>query len=421
MEALGSVLFVLVATLGLLAAYLLYEPVPDGITEPTKYRSFRAISRFMKLLISISHLAHRDEPFASYYVKCLRYFFDKGAPKPPAEVEGSSIRSRVIDLGGVKARLYEPIKRSGSDLMPAFIYIHGGGMCIGSADAYDGLTRSLAEELDTVVVSIDYRLAPEHPFPIGHEDCVAATRYFMQHAENDYHVDQRRIGVGGDSAGGHLSASVANDIHDDPSLPDLKLQVLIYPSMQKIDLNTPSYQKYTADFGGSGILPLHLGISFSNLASVGKIDQEFMKNAAKNNHTSSEFKKTSLEYKYVDHNQIPAEFRDPRYYKTRNDPQTGDAALWERISHILLDARSAPLMRHDLTGVPPAYVITCGFDSLRDDGIFYKNRLEEAGVAVTWSHYEGAFHGILWLSNAVRFTLGENMRKDIVAYFKENI
>ncbi|XP_041483568.1 arylacetamide deacetylase-like [Lytechinus variegatus] len=415
------VIYLLVVVSGLVVAYLFYEPVPNGLTEPMKYRSFMAMVNLMKLVISASHLLHREEAYGEYYVKSLQFITNLGA-QPEAEVEGSNIKSKVTNFGGVQVILYEPIKRKSSDLIPALIYIHGGGLCLSSANSYDGLTRTLAEELDTVVVSIDYRLAPDHPFPSGYEDCLTATRYFIQHAEKEFGVDERRIAIGGDSAGGQLSASVSIGIHDDPSLPDLKLQVLIYPSTQKIDLNTPSYQKYRADFGSSGVIPLHFGVTLASLVTVGKIDPEFMKHVANNNHISSDFKKTTVEYKYLDHNKIPAEFRDPRYYKTRNDPETGNAALFKRISPILLDPRIAPLMRSDLTGLPPAFIITCGFDSLRDDGIFYKTRLHEAGVSVKWSHYEEAFHGILWLSGAnINFTIGEKMRKEIVAYIKENI
>ena len=267
------------------------------------------------------------------------------------------------------------------------------------------------------VTPLSYRLAPEHPFPIGFEDSLKAARFFIEHAK-DFDVDRDRIVIGGDSAGGLLTAAVSQAIHDDPDLPDFKIQILIYPWTQGIDLNTPSYQKYAYDFGESGILPLSLMASFLSLHIMGKAEPDVMQNLYKNNHTSSEFKSTSIEYSFVDHSKIPEEFRDPKYYKTRNDPLTGHDALWARVSSNLLDPRSAPLMRRDLSGLPPAYIITCGFDSLRDDGIFYKIRLEEAGVPVTWVHYEEGFHGILTLDG---YKLADQMFDEITAYIKKNI
>ena len=269
-------------------------------------------------------------------------------------------------------------------------------------------------------IASSYRLAPEYPFPIGYEDCFKATRYFMEHAV-DFNVDPQRIGVGGDSAGGHLAASVAQAIHDENNLPDLKLQVLIYPSVQKINLNTPSYQKYAADFGDNGLLPLSFVVTFVTLGELGKFDPDVFSNMKKNNHTSSEFKKTSVEYSYVNHDQIPEEFRDPRYYKKRNDPDSGNDAVWARLSSHLLDPRTAPLMRRDLSGLPPAYLVTCGFDVLRDDGVFYKNRLEDAGVPVTWAHYEEGFHGVLSLQGKRGFKLADTMLDNIIGYITKNI
>ena len=154
--------------------------------------------------------------------------------------------------------------------------------------------------------------------------------------------------------------------------------------------------------------------TFLILHNVGKTEPDVMQNLYKN-HTSSEFKSKSIEYSFVEHNKIPEEFRDPKYYKTRNDPRMGNDALWSRLSSNLLDPRSAPLMRRDLSELPPAYIVTCGFDSLRDDGIFYKIRLEEAEVPVTWVHYEEAFHGILTTEG---FKLADQIFDEMTAFYK---
>ena len=271
-------------------------------------------------------------------------------------------------------------------------------------------------------ICCSYRLAPEHPFPAGFEDCLRATHYFIEHA-NEFDVDQRRIAIGGDSAGGHLSASVAQAIQDDATIPDLRVQFLIYPSTQEIDFLTPSYQKYNHDFGEDGIFSLPPVSIMVSLTSLGKIDDYAVAQMKKNNHTSSQFKSTSIEYSYVDHEQIPIEFRLPEYYNLRADPESGNDELWERMSAFLLDPRGAPLLRHDLSGLPPAYIISCGFDAIRDDAIFYKNRLKDAGVPVTWVHYEEAFHGVMSLRGGLlfNFKIGTTMLDEMISFLKMNI
>ena len=242
----------------------------------------------------------------------------------------------------------------------------------------------------------------------------------MEHAK-DFDVDQRRIGVGGSSAGGLLAAAVAQAIHDDPSIPDLKVQLLINPFLQQIDLNTPSFQKYTHDFGGNGFLPPSIIAASMCFLNDGKIDPDTMAVLLRSNHTSSKFKETAIQHSYVDHNHIPDEFRDPKYYKTRTDPRTGNDAVWARFSSSVLDPRNAPLMRRDLSGLPPAFIATLGFDALRDDGIFYKRRLEEAGVPVTWVHYEEGFHGVFAFQGERGFKLASIMMDELTDYVERNI
>jgi acetyl esterase len=137
--------------------------------------------------------------------------------------------------GGLRVRVYLP----GADgPLPALVYFHGGGWVVGSIASHDPVCRRLASRTPAVVVSVDYRLAPEHPFPAGLEDAWAATEWVASHASE---LGADRIAVGGDSAGGNLAAVVALRARD-RGLP-LALQVLIYPVIDA-DLDSPGYREH---------------------------------------------------------------------------------------------------------------------------------------------------------------------------------
>jgi acetyl esterase len=125
-----------------------------------------------------------------------------------------------VDAGGIPARLYRP-----SDVVPLglLVYLHGGGWVLGSIAGSDHICRALANRSGAAVLSVDYRLAPEHPFPAGVEDALTATRWAYDHA-NELGVDRSRLAIGGDSAGGNLAAVVAQ-LGPVP----LRFQLLIYP------------------------------------------------------------------------------------------------------------------------------------------------------------------------------------------------
>jgi acetyl esterase len=137
--------------------------------------------------------------------------------------------------GAIGARLYVPrsqVSSGSADRLagavgsPLLVYIHGGGMIYGDLDAYDAVCRFLAERADVRVLSLDYRLAPEHRFPAGVEDCWAAYQWVAEHAD-DLGADPDRIAVGGDSAGGYLSAVVALKAAE-AGVP-CRFQLLVYP------------------------------------------------------------------------------------------------------------------------------------------------------------------------------------------------
>jgi len=234
--------------------------------------------------------------------------------------------------GTVGVRVYTPLESS-SPLLPGLIFFHGGGFVLGDLESHDGLCRSLSNQSGCRVVSVDYRLAPEHPFPAAVEDCVAATDWVAQNA-GDLGIDAARLAVGGDSAGGNLAAVVAM-LAAGKRTPKLAFQLLIYPVMQLGGPDTPSM---------------------------------------KENANGYFLEKASMEW-------------FTRLY-------CPDAAL-------RTDARLSPLLADDVALTPPAYVVTAGFDPLRDEGKAYADKLDAAGVPVTYVNYPSMIHGFFSFRSVV--------------------
>ncbi|HWE36078.1 MAG TPA: alpha/beta hydrolase [Isosphaeraceae bacterium] len=161
---------------------------------------------------------------------------------PPEEV--GKVEDRTI-AGGIPVRVYTPI----GDIegpRPALMFFHGGGWTIGDLDTVDTPCRRLANGSGCVVVSVDYRRAPEHRFPAALDDAFAATGYVAAHPE-EFGVDPDRLAVGGESAGGNLAAAVALRARDRGG-PPIAFQMLIYPVLDS-GCNTPSYREHAEGYG----------------------------------------------------------------------------------------------------------------------------------------------------------------------------
>ncbi|HYL88884.1 MAG TPA: alpha/beta hydrolase [Burkholderiales bacterium] len=152
------------------------------------------------------------------------------APKPPEVAQ-----VQLLAFENYAMRVYRPVP---DETLPALMYFHGGGWTIGDLDTHDVLCRQLALGARCVVFSVDYRLAPEHPFPAAVDDCLAATRYV---AENAAKLKIHGVAVGGDSAGGNLAATVAI-LARDAGGPALAFQLLIYPATDQ-RLGTSSHER----------------------------------------------------------------------------------------------------------------------------------------------------------------------------------
>ena len=242
-------------------------------------------------------------------------------PIPMGRVEGVEIPG---EGGAMRARLYFPEGLPGGTPPPLLVYFHGGGWVIGDLDTHDDVCRFLAEAAGVAVLSVEYRLAPEHPFPAAIEDAWSAFVWAVDSAA-ELGVDPDRIAVGGDSAGGNMSAVTSIRARDEGG-PMPSLQLMIYPVTDSAD--DPRSRLLFAD---------------GFLLTKGDMDH--------------------FEGYYL--------------------PPGSDAD----------DPRVSVLKTPDLSGLPPAYVATAGFDPLRDEGEAYAIRMREAGVAVALRRYPGLIHG----------------------------
>ncbi|MBM4761231.1 alpha/beta hydrolase [Bacillus sp. B15-48] len=145
----------------------------------------------------------------------------------------------------VRVKIYRPTDQSGT--LPCFYHIHGGGLILGGIDEEQLKMELFAEKLNTVVISVDYRLAPEHPFPAPVEDCYAGLKWAAEHA-SELRIDPDRIVVGGESAGGGLAAATIL-LARDRNGPKVSFQYLIYPMLDDRNI-TPSSQQFTGNWPG---------------------------------------------------------------------------------------------------------------------------------------------------------------------------
>ncbi|KAG9494196.1 hypothetical protein GDO78_001835 [Eleutherodactylus coqui] len=295
-------------------------------------------------------------------------------------------------FSNVPVRVYIP-KGQTDTLRRAVLFIHGGGWCVGSAGMkpYDQLSRLSAQKLNAVIVSINYRLAPKFHFPIQFDDVYNVVKFFMQEKTlKTYSVDPNRIAVSGDSAGGNLATAIAQMLLRDPQVNvKIKIQALLYPVLQDLDLDTPSYREN----GHMPILSKTLMVRF--WSEYFTTDRSLFEAMYTNTHIPSE---DAHLYKYVNWSSLlPEHLKKNHLY---NMPTNQNMLLVKKYPG-LVDVRASPLLAEDekLIGLPLTYLITCMYDVLRDDGFMYVSRLRKAGVQVVHEHYDSTFHGILLFSS----------------------
>ncbi len=245
---------------------------------------------------------------------------------PIARVEDISIKGAH---GPLEARLFSD---SHEGQQPAMIYFHGGGFVQGDIESHHHTCTKLAKWSGYTVISVNYRLAPEHPFPAAPEDCIAAFQSIVERADA-LGIDPAKTGVGGDSAGGCLAAVTAQQLAAKGGAR-AAFQVLIYPV---VDGNLAT--KSIADMPDDPILSDDVLAYFLSSYAGDWVD--------------------------------------------KNDPLF------------------SPIFGNNLNALPNTYILTGGFDPLRDDGKHYAKKLEAADVSVTHTHFPSQIHGFISLTKVI--------------------
>ncbi|KAM6371554.1 arylacetamide deacetylase-like 4 isoform 2-T2 [Pluvialis apricaria] len=312
-------------------------------------------------------------------------------------------------FGRVPVRVYRPRAPSAGPRAGA-IFFHGGGWLYCGIDSHEKICRYIARESESVVVSVGYRLAPEHKYPAAYEDCLNATIYFMKNIEH-YGVDPANVIVCGDSAGGNLAAAVSQTLAGRSDLPKLRAQILIYPGLQALDFNLPSYQQNR----GVPLLFRERAAFFALQYLNG--DALHMQEVLEGSHIPPDMR---LKYrKWVSPDNIPENFK-VRGYKPHK-PREFKAEVFEKVKRIC-EPNLCPLLAEDaiVHQLPESFILTCEYDVLRDDGLLYKKRLEDNGVRVTWYHLEDGFHGVISLFDYCGFSFpaGKRGLNSVVKFIK---
>uniref|UniRef100_A0A8C3YFU5 Arylacetamide deacetylase like 4 n=1 Tax=Catagonus wagneri TaxID=51154 RepID=A0A8C3YFU5_9CETA len=287
-----------------------------------------------------------------------------------------------LHFGTIPVRLFQPVAASPSPRR-GIIFFHGGAAVFGSLDLYHNLCSFLSLETDSVLLSVGYRKLPDHHNPVIFRDCLNASIHFLKALET-YGVDPSRVVICGDSIGGGYVALVSQVLVGRSDLPRIRAQVLIYPVLQVINLQLPSYQQnQNVPFLTRKLMLTclfrYLLIDFSwwdAISSGAFIPQEVWKKYSK----------------WLSGDNIPKRFKRPGCPPVF--PAPFNEAAYLETKHIL-DVETSPLLRDDETvaQLPEAFLVSCENDILRDDTLLYKKRLEDQGVPVTWYHVEDGFHG----------------------------
>ncbi|XP_024863489.1 arylacetamide deacetylase isoform X2 [Kryptolebias marmoratus] len=387
---LGSI--ILFVALCSLTAYYIYEPIPEEIEERWKLMLTNSFFRTLSHLADLSELVGLKDYMDVMYVITL---IEKVVPVSDEHVKVTEER-----FDGVEVVLYQP-KHQGMS-------------------PYDLLARNIVTKLNAVVLSVEYRLAPAHHFPVPYEDVYRVVKHFLQKGVlAQYSVDPERVAVSGDSAGGNLAAAVSQQLQKEPVQQiKLKAQALLYPVLQALDLNTPSYQQNQ----DMPILPRTLMVRF--WSEYFTRDKALFRAMMANTHNSPE---SSRLLKFVNWSAfLPETYHKEYNYSAPAVAQGagGEAAGMDGPSRSFSDPRASPLLvpDADLFPLPKAYVLTCEYDVLRDDGIMYVTRLRAAGVEVTHEHYDTGFHGALMFTVwPTDFLIARRMTDNYIKWLKENL
>ena len=279
-----------------------------------------------------------------------RILYDQASELVKGELTEVHAINKILIQGHeseIPALLYRPSAESG---LPLLVYFHGGGYVIGSLASHDCVCRTICEDAQCLVISVDYRLAPEHKYPAAINDAWAATQWVAANAKF-VGGDENRIAIGGDSAGGNLAAVVCLRAKA-ANAPRLLFQLLIYPGTE-MNCTFPSHKEFGKGYRLTNDL---------------------------------------IDWFYT------------HYFSPQDD-----------LSHW----KASPLNANDLSDLPPALVLSAGFDPLQDENTAYVEKLTKAGVVVKHSHYETMMHGFITMPGALdkaKIAISECARELVQAF-----
>ncbi|KAE9549431.1 hypothetical protein FO519_007364 [Halicephalobus sp. NKZ332] len=321
-----------------------------------------------------------------------------------------------VFINGVRCYLYSPTEEM-KKTDAIIVYIHGGGWCLGKPAYFNSIVFPIVKRLGITILSIDYKLAPEAVFPSQLNECEKVVKAVFEESYSFLEIDKSKIILMGDSAGGNLAASISQRLLRKELQNYIKCQVLIYPATNITDFQTPSYQFFERKYRNTAIIQSKIFTTLM-LMYLG-IDTKWNRaeKVLLNRHVSKEVRDSKFYQTTVDHNLIPPKFRSGDFYDRPEHPDP-DPELVKDFEPFVLNPEVSPLLGKDLESLPEAYIVTCGFDILRDDGVLYAKKLESYGVPVTWNHYEYAVHGILSITVSKHRNV---MMKDLINFLKEKI
>ncbi len=275
-----------------------------------------------------------------------RMFRERRAFTQPDAPDVAVLRPLQADgpHGPIPLRLYRPAGSDSAARLPGLVYLHGGGWTIGDLDTHDVLCRQLSNAAGIAVVAVDYRLGPEQRFPAAVDDAVAATRWTRSNAAA-LGIDAARLAIGGDSAGGNLAAVVCLHLRDGAA------------------------SEAPAGDAAAGAPPLAFQLLIYPATDMRAVAPSHTTNGQGYMLTADSI----------------------AYYRGHYIP---DAALHA-------DWRASPLLADDLSRLPPALVLTAGYDPLRDEGRQYADRLSEAGNRVQYLCFERQIHGFITMGRVI--------------------
>ncbi|XP_067668801.1 arylacetamide deacetylase-like [Haliotis asinina] len=403
----GTALFVVSGVLLAGFGYIMYTPFPAHLAN--QWQLQKMFGR-LKLAFMVNELSYQLGWSGKERIEGIRRVMEDLFSSGPSAEDLAALEIYDTELNGVPVRVYKP--KSAKEALPGLVYYHGGGFMVLNVNSYDLPCASIARKANIIVISVEYRLAPEHPFPAGFHDCIQVALYALKEGRN-LGLDPNRISVGGDSSGGNNAIAVSLTLRDQKTKPALKAQILIYGIYQFCDKSLPS-MKLREEYEKPTAMSTYFIDSYFNLT---KAQSELL--------TTRNFSTPELVQrctKLIDYRLLPKEFIPDGY-----EPEVSLASSItddvKYISKMFSDPRAAPMMEENLKNLPASLVVAAEWDPLRDENFILAERLKQAGNKVQVKYLADSFHGIMNALDYEKygFDAGSTFMNSIVDFIKRQL